>query len=329
MAYFALGAAAAALWDREARDLLKRPQTWVAFALALAILSPNIAWNVANQFATLKHTGENITGAGLRLRPLEAFAFLGSQFGVVGPLVFAAFLVILVQAIRGKVSRQDKLMLAFAIPPLALVAALSVFRGANANWAAPAAVSMTVLVVAWWLRTGGQRWIVASLAIGAFVQAVMLIGDAYADRISLAALGRRGDVYARTLGWRALGDKAAQLARTAGTPTVAAEGRAELAALTYYLRNEPQAVVSWPQSAAARSQFDITQALNDQTAEPVLLITACRAMPRLERFYASVTPLPDLTVQPGPNSRRRFQVFKLAGRQQPIGPLGPCPRTPR
>jgi hypothetical protein len=329
MAYFALGGAAAALWDREARDVLKRPQTWAAFALALLILSPNIAWNVANQFATLKHTGENITGTGLRLRPLEALAFLGSQFGVVGPLIFAAFLVILMQTMRGKVSRQDRLMLAFAIPPLALVALLSVFRGANANWAAPAAVSMTVLVVAWWLRTGSRRWIVASLAIGAVVQVAMLVGDAYADRISFAALGRQGDVYARTLGWRALGDKAAELARTAGTPTVAAEGRPELAALTYYLRNEPRSVVSWPQDAAARSQFDITQALNDQTAEPVLLITACRDAPRLQRFYASVTPLPDLTVQPGPNSRRRYQVFKLAGRQQPIAPLGPCPRSPR
>lgn len=330
MAYFALGAATAALWDREARDLLKRPQTWVAFALALSILAPNIVWNVANQFATFKHTGENITGAGLRLRPLEALAFLGSQFAVIGPLIFAAFLVILARAIRDKVScHQDRLMLAFAIPPLALVAALSIFRGGNANWAAPAAVSMTVLVVSWWLRTGGQRWIVASLAIGLVVQTAMLMGDAYADRISIAALGRKGDVYARTLGWRALGDSAAQLARREGTPTVAAESRAELAALTYYLRNEPRAVVSWPQSEAPRSQFDITQALNDQTAEPVLLITTCRAVPRLERFYAGVTRFPELMVQAGPHSRRRYQVFKLAGRRQPVAPLGPCPRTPQ
>jgi 4-amino-4-deoxy-L-arabinose transferase-like glycosyltransferase len=329
MAYFALGVGCAAWLDRDARDVLTRPQTWIAFAIALLILSPNIYWNVANHFATLKHTGENITGGGLRFRPLDAVGFLGSQFAVVGPLVFAAFLVILVQAVRDKVSRQDKLMLAFAIPPLALVLVLSFFRGANANWAAPAALSMTVLVTAWWLRTGNRRWIVASLVIGAIVQAVLLVGDAYADRISIAALGRKADIYQRTLGWRSLGDNAARLAQMQGTLTVAAEGRPELAALTYYLRNEPRSVVSWPRTTEARNQFDISQALTDTAAEPVLLITACRSVPRLERFYSSVTRLPPLFAPSGPTSKREYQVFKLAGRQHAIEPLGPCPRTPR
>jgi hypothetical protein len=329
MAYFALGVGCAALLDRDARDMLTRPQTWIAFAIALLILSPNIYWNVANHFATLKHTGDNITGTGLRFRPLDAIAFLGSQFVVVGPLVFAAFLVILVQALRDKVSRQDRLMLAFAIPPLALVFVLSFFRGANANWAAPAAVSMTVLVTAWWLRTGYRRWIVASLVIGVIVQAALLVGDAYAERVSITALGRKGDIYERTLGWRSLGDNAARFARTAGTPTVAAEGRPELAALTYYLRNEPRAVVSWPRNAEARSQFDLTQALDDTAAEPVLLITDCASVPRLARFYASVIPLPPLFARSGPSSQREYRAFKLAGRQQPIGPLGRCPNNPK
>jgi hypothetical protein len=325
MIYFALGVACAAWLDRDAREVLRRPQTWVAFAVAGLILSPNIYWNVANQFATLKHTGENITGAGLHFRPPEALAFLGSQFAVAGPLVFAAFLLISWQAVRGKATRQDKLMLAFAIPPLALVFALSFFRGANANWAAPAAVSMTVLVVAWWLRTGYRGWMIASLVIGVIVQAALLVGDTYADRISIAALGRNSDIYQRSLGWRRLGDEVLQLARAHGAPTVAAEGRAEQAALTYYLRNEPLAVVSWARGAQARSQFDLTQALDDTAKEPVLLFTGCRSAPRLARFYANVTPLPRLAVPTGPQSTRRYAVFKLTGRQHPIEPPGPCP----
>ncbi len=218
MLYFALGVACAAWLDRDARELLRRPQTWVAIAVAGLILSPNIYWNVANEFATLKHTGENITGTGLRFRPLEALTFLGSQFAVAGPLVFAAFLLISLQAVRGKATRQDKLMLAFAIPPLALVLALSFFRGANANWAAPAAVAMTVLVVAWWLRTGYRGWMIASLAIGVIVQAALLVGDTYADRINIAALGRNSDIYQRSLGWRRLGDEVAAAGADARRP---------------------------------------------------------------------------------------------------------------
>ena len=325
MIYFALGVACAAWLDRDARELLRRPQTWAAFAIAGVILSPNIYWNIANQFATLKHTGENITGAGLHFRPIDALAFFGSQFAVASPLVFAAFLLIAWRAFRGKVTRQDKLMLAFAIPPLALVFALSFFRGANANWAAPAALSMTVLVVACWLRTGYRGWMIASLAIGVIVQAALLVGDTYADRISIAALGRNSDIYQRSLGWRRLGDEVVQLARAHGAPTVAAEGRAEQAALTYYLRNEPLAVVSWARAAQARSQFDLTQALDDAAKEPVLLFTGCPSVPRLARFYANVTPLPRLAVQTGPQSNRRYAVFKLTGRHHPIEPPGPCP----
>jgi 4-amino-4-deoxy-L-arabinose transferase-like glycosyltransferase len=325
MIYFALGVACAAWLDRDARDLLKRPQTWTAFAIAFVILSPNIYWNIANQFATFKHTGENITGTGLRFRPFEALTFFGSQFAVAGPLIFAAFLLIAWQAFRGKVTRQDRLMLDFAIPPLALVFALSFFRGANANWAAPTALSMTVLAVAWWLRSGYRGWMLASLAIGVIMQAVLLLGDAYADRISIAALGRNSDIYQRSLGWRRLGEEVTQLARAHGAPTVAADGRAEQAALTYYLRNEPLAVVSWARGAQARSQFDLTQALDDAAKEPVLLFTGCTSPRRLARFYADVTPLPRLTVQTGPQSNRRYAVFKLARRQHPIEPPGPCP----
>ena len=332
MIYFALGLAAAAWLDRDARQLLSRPQTWAAFAIALVILAPNIIWNVAHGFATLRHTSDNITGSGLLFRPLDAFNFFASQFGVAGPLIFAAFLVILVHALRGHLIRQDKLLLAFAIPPLALVLALSFFRGANANWAAPALLTMTILVTAWWLRHGHRAWLYASLAIGVVLQAALLAGDASADRISIAALGRNSDIYQRTLGWRALGNEAARLAHANGTPTVAAEDRAATAALTYYLRNEPIAVVSWARGTSAGSQFDLTQPLTRSAKEPVLMITGCPSEARLARFYPNVKRLPNLTIWPGPKTERRYAVFVLSGMPQrqakvdpdPVAPLGPC-----
>lgn len=324
MIYFALGALAAAWLDSGARDVIRRPQTWAAFAIAVLILSPNVYWNIANSFATLRHTGSNITGTGLSFRPLEAVSFLVSQFGVVGPILFAAFLVIIVQAFRGGVSRQDKLMLAFAVPPLLLVLALSFFRGANANWAAPSAISMTVLVVAWWLHHGYRAWLMATLAIGVVLQAALLVADAYADRVSIAALGRNADLYERTLGWRELGDDIKRIAREAGTPTVAAEQRAEVAALTYYLRHEPIGVRSWSREPEARSQFDLTQALQDTAKEPILLLTRCDNVPRLARFYTEVTLLPRLVVPSGPHSNRRYVLIKLANRHAPLAPPGPC-----
>ena len=52
--------------------LLLRRQTWIALLIAALIVSPNVYWNFSNSFVTLRHTGDNITGAGLRFDPMNA-----------------------------------------------------------------------------------------------------------------------------------------------------------------------------------------------------------------------------------------------------------------
>jgi 4-amino-4-deoxy-L-arabinose transferase-like glycosyltransferase len=328
MIYFVLGAACAAAIDREARALLTRPPIWLALGLAAIIVAPNIYWNAANDFVTVRHTGDNITGDGLRLRPLELLAFLAAQFAVAGPFVFATFLIVLSRIGHSQIAREDRIMLAFGIPPLAIIAALSLMRNTNANWAAPGLISMTILAVAWWLRAGSWRWLWATLALGIALQAVLIAGDANAYRVTVPALGDKADVYQRTLGWRPLGAEAARLARTAGTPTVAAEGRGEVAALIYYLRDERLTALAWPIDAVPQHHFDLTRALDNSAAEPVLFITPCPHSARLERHYADVTRLQPIIVTSGPNSKRGYHTYKLEKRRGDIGPLGPCTASP-
>src|SRR5262249_44837159 len=143
MLYFILCAAVAAVVDREARALATRPQTLLALAIAGLVLLPNVYWNFANDFQTLRHTGDNVTGDGLQLQLSAAAGFIGAQFGVAGPIVFAAFLVIQVLALRETADVRDKLMLAFATPPMLLIVLLSFVRSPNANWAATSVPSMT------------------------------------------------------------------------------------------------------------------------------------------------------------------------------------------
>lgn len=328
MIYFVMSMICAALVDREMRGLLARPQTWIAFLIAALILSPNVYWNIANGFVTLKHTGTNITGNGMQFRPGRAAEFFGAQFAVAGPVVFATFLIVLGRMWRTKLDRADRLMLALAIPTLALITALSFFRGANANWAAPAIVSMTILAAAWWARHGQRNALISTIAIGLVAQAALLISDAYAYRISIPALGKSADVYKLTLGWRGLGGRVAEIARTIQSPTVVGEGRAEVAELIFYLRNEPVRMLSWPASKIPDHQFDLTRAFDDTATEPVLFIGACPHMSRLQRFYRNVEPLGLIDMKTGPTTGRQFQAVKLSGRRRPIEPLGPCVHVP-
>jgi 4-amino-4-deoxy-L-arabinose transferase-like glycosyltransferase len=325
MIYFLLCAACAACVDRDARTILWRPQTLAALGIMGVFLIPNVLWNAENSFVTLRHTGDNITGGGLSLKFLGPLEFVGSQFAVIGPIIFATFLYVVARIGSRLFGREDRLMLAFALPPMALVTVLALARTIHANWAVPAALSMTILVVAWWRMNSWRYVLAATLWLGLCLQAVALIADANAYRISIPALGRQADPYRKTLGWREVGDRVAAFARTDDAKTVAVEGRAEAASLVYYLRNEPLPVLSWPAGETPGSQFDLTRALDDGTArEPVLVVTACPFISRFAVFYRQVKPLGPFEAASGPSTKRQYFAFVLDGRKRGIGPIGPC-----
>src|SRR5262245_57433206 len=116
MLYFLLGMALAAWLERDARGLLRRSDLWLALGLAALIVLPNIYWNVTHEFATFRHTGDNIQGSGFKFNALRAFEFVATQFGVFGPILFAVLLAAIARITSPALMRADRLMLAFAIP---------------------------------------------------------------------------------------------------------------------------------------------------------------------------------------------------------------------
>jgi 4-amino-4-deoxy-L-arabinose transferase-like glycosyltransferase len=243
MIYFLLCAALAAIVDRSAREMLRTPLPWLALLIAALLLAPNLWWNIENGFATFRHVGENIQGPGLRLQPLKALEFLATQFAAFGPISFAALL--LATARTRAADSADRLMLAFALPVLALITATALVRSAHPNWAATTYVSGAVVAAAVLVRYQAWRLLGASVAIGVAAQLLFLFADARADRVALPFLNKP-DIYQPTLGWRALGDKAQQFANRAGARTIAAESRYDVASLIYYARAFDGRVLAWP-----------------------------------------------------------------------------------
>jgi 4-amino-4-deoxy-L-arabinose transferase-like glycosyltransferase len=319
MIYFVLGVAIHALLDARARALLRGPWPWIALGLAVVVLLPNIWWNLDNGFVTLRHTGDNIQGGGARFNIGHGLEFIASQFAVAGPIVFAVLLCLFARIRR--LESADRLLVAFAIPSLALVAINGFITHANANWAAPSLVSAIIVATAWLVRRRSFGLIGASLAIGAVVQITALIGDAYADRVTLPIAH---DPYARTMGWRALGEEAKKRADAAGARTIVADERDSESSLIYYTRDSGRPVLAWPTKPHPDHQFDITRRFTAAAQEPVLLITRCPATGRLERHFSEVTPLPRIDITTGPSSQRIFFAFRLAGRRGDIGVLGAC-----
>ena len=96
MAYWLLSALFYLLLVRDERIHLRRFAG--AAALALAIYAPNFLWNAANGFASYLHTRDNANLGGPLFHPAQFLEFFASQFGVFGPIFFAALLLIVAGA---------------------------------------------------------------------------------------------------------------------------------------------------------------------------------------------------------------------------------------
>jgi len=323
MIYFVLGIALAMWLDRDARTLLRGPALWLALAIAAVVVAPNVLWNIDNGFATFRHTGDNIQGGGLALDPLKGLEFIAAQLAVFGPVVFAVLLYAISRIGSSKLDRADRLMLAFALPPLVLVTATGFVTRALANWAAPAFISAAVVVVAILVRRGAWAWLALSLAIGVVVQGALLAGDAVATRLNLPWLAN-GDIYRRTLGWRALGERTGELARRIGARSIVADARDDVASLAYYWRDQPEQILSWPRTSIPDHQFDLTRRLTATASLPILFVSRCNSAPRLSAQLTSVEPLGSFQAPTGPTSARTYFAFKLDGWRAPVRPLGGC-----
>jgi 4-amino-4-deoxy-L-arabinose transferase-like glycosyltransferase len=311
MIYFVAGVALAAALDPEARALLRRRELWLALAIAAIVVAPNIVWNMTNELVTFKHTRGHVQATQLGFQPLKGLEFFAAQFGVIGPIVFGGLLVLIARFAKPELRQPDRWMILFAIPPLALIAGLALVHGAYANWAAAAFVSAAVAVTAVLVRQQKWRWLYANLAIGIVVQALLLAGDAAADRLSMAPLGLKDDPYRRTMGWRSLADGARKFVTETDARTIVGDGRDVVAALNYYLRDLKPRVLTWPSAGAPGNYFEQRYALAGTESEPLLVITPCPSARPLEQYYRTAT-------------FRRYFAFTLSGSRGAAGPRDGC-----
>ena len=321
MIYFLFGVALAAVLDSGARALLRTRALWLGVIVAVVLILPNVVWNLSHGLVTFRSVGDNVHNSGSGFDPRHLPEFLLSQFGVSGPITFAVLLLAIARMRSSAIPRADRLMLAFAIPPLALIAATSLITHVNANWAATSFISGIIVAVAIMERNGARALLVISLAIGVVAQVALIVGDAVATQAGLPQ-GWGGDVYHRVLGWRALGETAGRLAQKTGAGTIVGENRDVVAALLYYWRDQPQQVLQW--RVGGPPQFELAAEMTAAAAEPVLLITACPSPERLKLYYANVAPLGRIDTPTGPTSQRSYVAFALSGRRGPLGPLAPC-----
>ncbi|MER2510311.1 MAG: glycosyltransferase family 39 protein [Amaricoccus sp.] len=228
MIYFPLAAILAALLMPRSR--ISWRDAGVAALVALAVLAPNLWWNLDNGFTTLRHTAENASlGAEARLSLGGMPEFWGGQFAVSGPILFAAYLAGLPRARGGGVAGYLALMSA----PIFLALSAQALRAeVNANWAATAHVAAVVLGIL--VLRNRRGWLIASFAVNLAVTIALPLTTLFADSLRLGS----GDLLlARYVGRADVSRRAAEIARREGLDTLVSGDRAILADFFYTLRD--------------------------------------------------------------------------------------------
>jgi hypothetical protein len=228
------------------RNLLSHVSLWLGLIIGMLGFVPNLIWNMEHDFITFAHTGENITGIGsglsLSVDPLSFLEFFGSQFGVAGPILFAAFLWIIIGNWRSRARYADTSLLFFCLPILLILGAQAFQASANYNWAATAFPALIIVTTAILIEKGCIAWVKANLYV--CIACSILLAAA-----SLAVLAVRPDnpLVAQTnledmFGWAEHAEVLDQRLDRLEPDVIVTVGRRYSAGFAYYLRHrdEPQ-----------------------------------------------------------------------------------------
>ncbi len=254
----------------------------IPVALALLALVPILIWNMSKDWITLDHTVKKASTAGnewlITWRHLAPS--VGQQLGLMSPLIALGVAIAIGCLMRDCFTRTRRsthldrdraaFLLSVSAPILVFYGLLAFHRTVEANWLAPAYVTLVPAAAFYWLRpmTRVQQWsLTAAIGLGLLMQAPLTMGDVLYRSGIPEGLARVGipfkpalDVTNRVRGWKELGEMAARekakWEEKTGRPVFFFVDHYSLAALVGFYAKAPDRVFAIP-SPVPQNQFDI------------------------------------------------------------------------
>jgi len=188
----------------ERRRLLMTRGPYIAVIVSILIFSPVIIWNANHDWVTLRHTaGQAHIAEGIRISLKSFFEFLGSQLGVITPLIF------LLMAVSIWIRRREgggAFLFWFSVPIFIFFLFKSLQAKVQANWALPCYITGILALSAFSLRRFYQKRKGGKIVIAAAVT-LSLIVTSIAHYSSILNLPVEMDPASRLRGWRDLGEE--------------------------------------------------------------------------------------------------------------------------
>ncbi len=208
MVFFYLSGFLFLVFYKDARRLLTAKGPYIATIISMIIFSPVIAWNAANGWITLKHTaGQAHLSDGFRISALSFFEFLGSQIGVVTPVLIVLVFIALWKLRK---SKEGAFLFWLSVPVVAFFILKSIQGKVQANWALPGYATGFIAFSVYYIKDieiskKAIKVLVASGILLAFVVTVV------AHYPMVLNLPQERDPTIRLVGWKELGKEVSKI----------------------------------------------------------------------------------------------------------------------
>jgi undecaprenyl-diphosphatase len=259
----------------ELRGLLKRREPYLSVLISLIIFSPVIIWNMDHGWVSVKHTiGHTELLEGLRISIKDCLDFLGSQAGVITPLLFVF---VLYGAIRNYSTGPSPLVRRFLFwfwaPVLGFFIVKSLQGKVQANWAIVAYITAFIASVDYLVggkSSGSLRKVFFSIAM-----ALAIVATAVAHYPSALRLPAKMDPTSRLRGWEELGVKVDnaynEMTASGGKDIFIFSDKYQVASeLSFYMSGKPETYCV--NLDRRMNQFDIWGGINDHIGDDAIFV---------------------------------------------------------
>ncbi len=195
------------LLSKNHRKKLFTVTPYLSLIISFLVFSPVIIWNSNNDWVTFRHTaGQAHIAEGIRISLKSFFEFIGSQIGVITPLLFVLMIFSLFK-LKLNNDTQGNFLFWSSIPVIIFFIIKSLQAKVQANWALSGYITSVIAFSSFYLKnpTKIKKIMVATaIAISIFLTSI-------AHYPSFLNLPAEKDPSSRLRGWKELGDEISKI----------------------------------------------------------------------------------------------------------------------
>jgi undecaprenyl-diphosphatase len=220
------------------RQLFLKKGLYIAFIISILVFSPVLVWNAEHDWVTLRHTaGQANIEEGLRINIMRFFEFVGSQFGVITPLLLV---LITISLYKLRKQREGAFAIWFSVPVIAFFLVKSLQGKVQANWAMPGYITGIIAFSSYYKDfysgdRGKKIFVTIALLLSFIVTSI-------AHYPSILNLPVKKDPSSRLKGWKELGEEVTRLYNKMSieSPVFIFSDRYQVSSeLAFYVRGHP------------------------------------------------------------------------------------------